>query len=87
MADGIHTSIDDNRLGIGQMGAENAQGFGIKVVGAVTQIVGKTEDSALVGNEDVTTGTIEDNALAAQVAQSCLIINLTHGKSASRHCH
>ena len=65
------------------MGAEDAQGFGIEVVGTVTQIVGKTEDGALVGNEDVTTGTVEDNALAAQVAQSRLIIHLTHGESVS----
>ena len=66
------------------MGAKNAQGFRIEVVGAITQIVGKTEDSALVGKEDVTTGTVEDNALAAQVAQSRLIIHFTHGKSVSR---
>ena len=79
-----YTSTDDNRLGVGQMGAENAQGFRIEVVGAVTQIVGKTEDSALMGNKDITTGAVEDNALAAQVAQSRLIIHLTHGESISR---
>ena len=41
------------------MGAEDALGLGVEVVGAVAQVVGEAEDGTLVGNEDVATGGVK----------------------------
>lgn len=50
------------------MGAEDALRFVVEVVGAVAEVVGEAEDGAVVGNEDVATGSVKGDALAAQVA-------------------
>ena len=63
------------------MGAEDALGLGINVVGPVAQVVGKTEDGTLVGDENIATWTIDHDALATQVTQGGGIIHLTCGKS------
>ena len=37
------------------MGAEDALGLGVEVVGAVAQVVGETEDGTLMSDEDIAT--------------------------------
>ena len=70
------------RFVAGQVGAEDALGFGIKVVGAVAQVIGEAQDGAIVGDKDVAAGAINGDALAAQVAQGGGIIDLTDGERA-----
>ena len=48
------------------MGAEDTQGLGVEVVGPVAQVVGKAEDGALVGDEDIAARVVNGDALAAQ---------------------
>lgn len=62
------------------MGGEDALGFGIEVVGAVAQVVGKAEDGALMGDEDVASRAVNGDRFAAQVSQGGGVVHLTDGE-------
>ena len=62
------------------MGGEDALGLGIEVVGAVTQVVGEAEDSALVGDEDMASRSVNGDRLAAQVSQGGGVVHLADGE-------
>ena len=59
------------------MGAEDALGLGVEVVGAVPQVIDKAQDGSLMGYEHMATRTVNSDALATQVAQGRRIIHLT----------
>ena len=52
-------------------------GLGIEVVGTVAQVVSESQDGTLMGNEDIATGTVNRDTLAAQIMQGCGIVHLT----------
>jgi len=69
------------------MGAEDALGLGIEIVGTVAQVVGETEDSSLMGDENVATRAVNCDALATQVTQCGEIIHIANGESIDgSHC-
>ena len=72
---------DDYGFGGGEVGAEDALGLGVEVVGAVAQVVGETEDGTLMGDEDAATRAVNRDALATQVTQCGGIIHLADGES------
>ena len=69
------------------MGAEDALGLGIEVVGTVAQVVGETEDGTMMSDENVATRAVNRDALATQVTQCGEIIHLANGESIDgSHC-
>ena len=62
------------------MGAENALGLGIEIVGTVAQVVGETEDGTMMSDENVATRAVNCDALATQVTQCGEIIHLANGE-------
>ena len=74
---------DDCGLSVGKVGAEDALRLGVEVIGTVAQVVGKAQDSALMGDEDVASWSVHGDALATQVAQGRRVIHLTDGESAT----
>ena len=71
---------------VGEVSAEDALGFGIEVVGAVTQVVGKAKHDTLMGNEDIAARTVNSDALATQVAQGGGIIHMASREGLAGSC-
>ena len=68
------------------MGAEDALGLRVEVVGPVSQVVGETEDGAIVSDEDVAARAIDGDGFAPQVTQGGGVVDPTNGKSTVGTC-
>ena len=69
------------RFLVREVGAEDALGLGIEVVGSVSQVVGEAEDGAIVSDENVAARAIDGDGFAPQITQGGGVVDLTNGKS------